>query len=149
MNDVGLNYEAEIVEAENAFVDLEDEFYQDKSDAEKATREVRTADVNGKENKVNDEFCPNDVYIERESREVWSFKSEYSEEEIQKCLDNIFKNTRITSKKVIHRDQLRGALYLYTLELKIDQGKLQKRSFSWPKMLPSQVEIFQYLKRIS
>jgi hypothetical protein len=118
-------------------------------DAVKATTEVVTA-VRAKENEVNDEFCPNDVYIENKSKEIFSVKSDFAEEDIQKSLDETFKNTN-TSTKIIHRDQLgpgSAAVYLYTLELKIDKGKLQKISFSWPQMLPSQTAIFQSLKRI-
>ena len=106
--------------------------------------------MRAKENEVNDEFCPNDVYIENKSKEIFSFKSDFAEEDIQKSLDEIFKNTN-TSTKIIHRDQLgpgSAAVYLYTLELKIEKGKLQKISFSWPQMLPSQTAIFQSLKRI-
>ena len=84
-------------------------------DAVKATTEVVTA-VNAKENEVNDEFCHNDVYIENESKDKFSFKSEFAEEDIEKCLDEIFKNTNITSTKIILRDQLGpgSAVYLHT-----------------------------------
>jgi hypothetical protein len=84
------------------------------------------------------------------AKKCFSFKNDFAEEDIHKSLDEIFENTN-TSTKIIHRDQLgpgSAAVYLYTLELKIEQGKLQKRSFSWPQMLPSQMAIFQSLKRI-
>ena len=41
-------------------------------DSEKATTEVVAA-VNATENEVNDEFCPNDVYIENKSKEIFFF----------------------------------------------------------------------------
>jgi hypothetical protein len=64
---------------------------------------------------VTDEFCSNTEYCESESREIFSFKSEFAEEDIEKCLDEIFENTNITSAKIIHRDKLRpsSAEHLY------------------------------------
>jgi hypothetical protein len=83
-------------------------------------------------------------------RENFSFKSAFAEENIEESLDEILKNTNILSKKIIHRDQLGSgsAVYLYTLELKFEIGKHQKTCFSWPQMSPSQMELFQNLKRI-
>ena len=69
-----------------------------------------------------------------ESREVFSFKSDFTEEDIKNQLDEIFKNTNEISTKIILRDQLGPRMYLYTLELKMDKGKTQKASFSWPQM---------------
>ena len=40
------------------------------------------------------------------------------------------------------------SVYLYTLELKIEEGKGQKTSFSWPQMSPAQMKVFHNLKRI-
>ena len=82
-----------------------------------------------------------------ENKEMLSFKSDFAEDDIEKFLDEILKNTNIKTTKIIHRDQL-GAVCLYTLELKIGKGKLQKTSFTWPQISPSQMEVFQNLKRI-
>ena len=97
---------------------------------------------------VTDEFCSNTEYCENESREIYSFKSDFDEEDIESCLDEIFQNTNITSKRIILRDQLGPgrADYLYTLELKI--GKIQKTSFTWPQMSSTQMKVFKNLKRI-
>jgi hypothetical protein len=95
----------------------------------------------------NEEFDLNDENSVTENKEIFSFKSDFAEEDIEKCLDEILKNTNIKSTKIIHIDQL-GAVYLYTLELKIVKGKQQKTSFTWPQMSPSQMEVFQNLKRI-
>jgi hypothetical protein len=105
-----------------------------------------------------DEFCRDAEFEENilndeksvTCREIFSFKSAFPKENIVKSLDEILKNTNISSKKIIHRDQLgsRSAVYLYTLELKIKRGKHQKTSFSWPQMSPSQMELFQNLRRI-
>jgi hypothetical protein len=103
-----------------------------------------------------DKFCSNEEFDGNilsdensvtESKEIFSFKSDFAEEDIEKCLDEILKTTKIKSTKIIHRDQL-GSVYLYTLELKIEKGKLQKTSFSWPQMSTSQMKVFQNLKRI-
>ena len=85
-----------------------------------------------------------------ESKEIFSFKSDFSEEDIKKRLDEIFKNTIVTSTRIILRDQLgpRSADYLFTLELKIDKDKTQKTSFAWPEMTSSQKGVFKNLKRI-
>ena len=106
--------------------------------------------------KVSDEICSDEQYerkvddSEEEFREVYSFKSDTAEEEIEQCLDDILKNCNIKRKKIIHRDQIgsRSTTHLYTLELKIGKGKLQKTSFSWPKMSNLKKEVFQNLKRI-
>ena len=105
-----------------------------------------------------DEFCRDAEFEENilndeksvTCREIFSFKSAFAEENIEESLDEILKNTNISSKKIIHRDQLGSgsALYLYTLELKIERGKHQKTSLYWPQMSPSQMELFQNLKRI-
>ena len=60
------------------------------------------------------------------------------------------KNTNDTSKRIILRDQLgpKSGNYLYTLELKINKGKIKKASFSWPLLSSSQKSVFQNLKRI-
>ena len=103
-----------------------------------------------------DEFCSNEEFDSNilsdeisvtERKEIFSFKSDIAEKDIEKCLDEILKNTNIKSANIIHRDQL-GSVYLYTLELKIEQGKLQKTSFCWPQMSTSQMKVFQNLKRI-
>ena len=83
-----------------------------------------------------------------ESREVFSFKSDFNEDDIENQLEEIFKDTNETSTKIICRDQLGPRMYLYTLELKMDKGKTQKASFSWPQMSASQKDVFQNLKRI-
>ena len=54
--------------------------------------------------------------LKNESREIFSFKSDCAEEDIKNCLEEIFKNTNVTSKKIILRDQLgpkRGDLPLH------------------------------------
>ena len=103
-----------------------------------------------------DKFCSNEEFDGKilsdensvtESTELFSFKSDFAEDDIEKCLDKILKTTKLKSTKIIHRDQL-GSVYLYTLELKIEKGKLQKTSFSWPQMSTSQMKVFQNLKRI-
>ena len=101
----------------------------DQNEAAKAAKKVTVTED------VTDEFCSNNENSENESREIFSFKSDFAQEDIEKCLDEILKNTDIKSNKIIHRDQL-GAVYLYTLELKIEKGELQKTSFSWPQMSP-------------
>ena len=85
-----------------------------------------------------------------ETREIFSFKSDFAEEDVENCIDEIFKNTNVSSAKIILKDQLRpsSADYLYTLELKIDNGIIQKASFSWPQMSSSQKDVFKNLKRI-
>ena len=85
-----------------------------------------------------------------ETREVFSFKSDFAEKNIENCIDEIFKKTNVSSAKIILRDQLgpSSASYLYTLELIIDNGIMQKASFNWPKMSSSQKDIFKNLKRI-
>ena len=67
-----------------------------------------------------------------ETREIFSFKSDFAEEDVENCIDEIFKNTNVSSAKIILKDQLRpsSADYLYTLELKIDNGIIQKASFT-------------------
>ena len=62
---------------------------------------------------------------------MYSFKSVFAEEDIEKCLDEILNNTNITSTKIILRDQLRlsSPEYLYAIELKmknrrVTEGKL-------------------------
>ena len=101
---------------------------------------------------VTDEFCSNTEYSESESKEIYSFKSDFSEEDIEKCLEELFKKTNIRSRRIILRDQLRpgdpsSAEYLYTLELRITE-ELQKVGFSWPHMSSSQMEVFKNLRRI-
>jgi hypothetical protein len=85
-----------------------------------------------------------------QSKEIFSFKSDFAEEDIEYCLDEIFKDTNVTSKQIILKDQLRprSADYLYTLELKMDKENIHKSNFSWPKMSSSQKEVSQNLKRI-
>ena len=119
-------------------------------EVEKADTIVKANDKLTVAEDVTDEFCSNSEYDENNSREVFSFKSDIPQEDIEKCLDEILKNTNVKRIKIIHRDQLgpQRSLYLYTLELKIEKGKLQKASFSWPQMSPSQMEVLQNLKRI-
>ena len=59
----------------------------------------------------------NTEYSESERKEMYSFKSDFAEEDIEKCLDEILKNTNITSTQMILRDQLRvsSAEYLYAI----------------------------------
>ena len=102
---------------------------------------------------VHDEICSDTMYSEseskkNESREVFSFKSDFNEDDIKNQLEEIFKDTNETSTKIICRDQLVPRMYLYTLELKMDKGKTQKASFSWSQMSFSQKDVFQNLKRI-
>jgi hypothetical protein len=117
---------------------------------EKANDKVNTTAKVAVTEEVTDEFCSNTEYSENERKEIFSFKSDFAEEDIERCLDEIFTNTKITSTKIIHRDQLgpENSVYLYTLELKIEEGKGQKTSFSWPQMSPAQMKVFQNLKRI-
>ena len=114
-------------------------------EVEKAAGKVNSSEKVAVTKDVTDEFCSNTEYSESESKEIYSFKSDFPEEDIENSLDKIFKNTDITSTKIILRDQLRpmSAEYLYTLELKIKKG-----SFSWPQMSSSQMEVFRNLKRI-
>ena len=115
---------------------------QDQKEAAKAgKKEVVTEHV-------DDESRSNTEYSENESREVFSFKSFAAEENIEKCLDEIRKNTNIASAKIILRDQLSGSVYLYTLELRIVKGKHGNASFSWPEMSSSEKDVFINLKRI-
>ena len=114
-------------------------------EVEKAAGKVNSSEKVAVTKDVTDEFCSNTEYSESESKEIYSFKSDFPEEDIENSLDKIFKNTDITSTKIILRDQLRpmSAEYLYTLELKMKKG-----SFSWPQMSSSQMEVFRNLKRI-
>ena len=125
-----------------------DEVLEPAEEVEKANDKVNdTVKVTVTED-VTDEFCCNTEYSESESKQIFSFKSDFSEEDIEMCLDQIFMNTNIRTK-IILRDQLVSrSVYLYTLELKLEKGKLQKTSFSWPQMSPSQIKVFQNLKRI-
>ena len=109
---------------------------------------VNTAEKVAVTENVTDEFCSNTEYSESETREVYSFKSDFTEEDVEKYLDDVFKNTNIASKRIVLRDQLRPgdprtAEYLYTLEL-----KMKKESFSLPEMSSLQMEVFKNLKRI-
>ena len=116
---------------------------------EKDNDKVNTNDKVAVTEDVTDEFCSNTEYSESERKEIYSFKSDFSQEDIEKCLDETFENTNITSTRIILRDQLRpgdpsSAEYLYTLELKM----MKKASFKWPQMSSSQMEVFRNLKRI-
>ena len=117
-------------------------------EVEQADDKMNTSEKVAVTEDVTDEFCSNTEYCENESREIYSFKSDFDEEDIESCLDEIFQNTNITSKRIILRDQLGPgrADYLYTLELKI--GKIQKTSFTWPQMSSTQMKVFKNLKRI-
>ena len=88
--------------------------------------------------------------LTNEGREIFSFKSNCTEEDIQNCLEEIFQNTNVTSKKILLRDQLgpKNGDYLYTLELKINKGNIKKTSFSWPTLSSTQKSVFRSLKRI-
>ena len=78
-----------------------------------------------KDMKVSDEVCPDEQYDEvddsESKREIFSFKSDFPEYDIEKQLDEVLQNTKVTSTKIILKDQLRpeSADHLYTLELKI------------------------------
>ena len=87
------------------------------AELEKDNDKVNTNDKVAVTEDVTDEFCSNTEYSESESREIYSFKSDFPEQDIEKCLDEILKNTTITSRKIIFRDQLRLLEHLYTLEL--------------------------------
>ena len=66
------------------------------------------------------------------TREVFSFKSDFAEKNIENCIDEIFKNTNVSSAKIILRDQLRpsSADYLYNLKLIIDNGIMQMQDLT-------------------
>ena len=93
---------------------------------------------------VIDEFCSNTEYSESESREIFSFKSDFTEEDIEKCLDELFEDTNIKSKMIIHRDELRHPEHLYTLVWKMKPNG----NFLWNKMSSPRMEVFKNLKRI-
>ena len=135
---------AEVAEQSSEKVDKVSEPGENADVIVKSTEKVAVTE------EVTDEFCSNTDYSESESREIFSFKSDFAEEVIEKCLNKIFENTNITSAKIIHRDKLRpsSAEHLYTLELKMKKGKIQKANFSWPKMSSSQMEVFKDLRRI-
>ena len=67
--------------------------------------------------KVYDEVCPDEQYDELEdsgsesqkiqSREIFSVKSDFPEDDIEKQLDEVPKNTNVTSINIILKDQLR------------------------------------------
>ena len=71
-----------------------------------------------------------------QSREIFSFKSDFPEDDIENHLDEVFKNTNVTSRKIILKDQLRpeNTEHLFTLELKIEKENENNASFSWPQM---------------
>ena len=110
--------------------------------------------------KVSDEVCPDEQYDEVDdneseswkipSREVFSFKSDFPEVEIEKQLDEVLKNTNVSSSKIILKDQIRSdsADHLYTLELKIEKENKEDTNFSWPKMSSLQNQVLRNLKRI-
>ena len=50
----------------------------------------------------NEEFDLNDENSVTENKEIFSFKSDFAEEDIEKCSDEILKNTNIKSTKIIH-----------------------------------------------
>jgi hypothetical protein len=85
-----------------------------------------------------------------QSREVFSFKSYFPEDDIENHIDDVFKNTNVSRRKIILKDQLRpeNADHLFTLELIIDKDKTKNASFLWPQMSPSQKKVFQDLERI-
>ena len=85
-----------------------------------------------------DEFCSNEEFggnilsdenSVTESKEIFSFKSDFAEEDIEKFLHEILKNTNIKRTKIIHRDQLgpQSSLYLHTLKLKLEKAFLGPR----------------------
>ena len=41
-----------------------------------------------------------------QSREIFSFKSDFPEDDIEKQLDEVLKNTNVTSIKILLKDQL-------------------------------------------
>ena len=80
-----------------------------------------------------------------ENKVIYSFKSEYAEEDIEYTLEEIFQDTVVTSSAIVSREKVkpRSAECKYTIELILDPQK--RTSFSWPRMNSLQQDVIQKL----
>ena len=83
--------------------------------------------------------------VDDDEKVIFTFKSDYAEEDIVYTLEEIFKDTSVT---IISREQLRqkSAEYKFTVKLKLDPKK--RSSFSWPKMCSLQESVILDLNKL-
>ena len=76
---------------------------------------------------------------------IFTFSSDYGEEDILYTLDQVFKDVPVTLLSRIRVNPMK-AEQLCTVAIKVTSS--EKEEYSWPKMKSYDADIFSYLKRI-
>ena len=79
---------------------------------------------------------------------MFSFVSDYGEEDVLHSLSETFSNTEVSSTTLVSRVRVRpkSADHHCIVELKLEAGQIQ--NFSWPEMKPWIKDTFQDIRRI-